>query len=62
MHKALLLAPLLLSTLALTAQSGANHATAPHPSAHQIIKFDAPGAVWTSPAGLNDAGQIAGSY
>src|SRR5271154_3707278 len=62
MHKTLSVAAFLLSTLALGAQSVANRTAVSHAPAHQIVTFDVPGAVWTSPAGINDAGQVAGSW
>jgi hypothetical protein len=63
MHKALAVIALLLSTLAIGAQTvAANHAAAPRPAAHSIITFDVPGGSATYPAGINDAGQVAGSY
>jgi hypothetical protein len=63
MTKALLFAALFLPALNLAAQTAeANRAAKPRPSAHQIITFDVPGGTGTYPAGINDAGEITGTY
>ncbi len=63
MQKTLVLAVLALSTLAVSAQSVvSNHAAGRRPAAGTIVTFDVPGGTYTSPAGINTGGQIAGSY
>jgi hypothetical protein len=62
MHKALAVAALLLSALALGAQTVDSNHAAPRPAGHQIITFDPPGSIQTAPQGINNLGQVVGSY
>jgi hypothetical protein len=64
MYKAFAVAALLLSTFALSAQDiDAQHAAkASRSNGAQIITFDPPGSLQTAPQGINDLGQVVGTY